>query len=74
MKIYKMTVMVVDMDDIGGKQAVVELENGRFGNDCICPQVVDCVEADIPDDEFDQHPINFNATWKAAFDKLFDWC
>lgn len=39
MKVYKLTVMVIDHDEIGD-DVVDELENGRFANGCISPDVM----------------------------------
>lgn len=58
MKAYVMQVLVIDHDEIGPGQAARELEAGRFGNDCIAPQVLGSPEVHDIGEWTDAHPLN----------------
>lgn len=70
MKAYKLEVCVIDMDGLGPDGIKAELENTRFANDCINPQVMGIVEADIGE-WHDGHPLNLIKEQKAEFERLF---
>lgn len=71
MKVFKLTVMVIDHDELGSAEAVSqELENGRFGNRCIRPEVMATEERDIGEWE-DDNPLNYRDRTKAEFERLF---
>ena len=69
MKVYKLTVMVIDHDQLGGPGIVSELENVNFPNDCMSPKVVDWELRDIGEWGND-HPLN-QREWYAHFKQLF---
>lgn len=69
-KVHKVTLLIVDHDDLGAQEVASVLENSRYPNHCICPQtmLVQTAEVDWDDD----HPLNRRATRREAFDKLFE--
>lgn len=69
MKVYRVELMIVDMDDIGGEAIRDELENGHYGNDCISPAVMLIDSRDV--DWSDDHPLNKSGTADQAFADLF---
>jgi hypothetical protein len=66
-KAYVMQVLVIDHDEIGPGQAARELEAGRFGNDCIAPQVLGSPEVHDIGEWTDAHPLNQAGTDGAAW-------
>ncbi len=62
--------MVIDFDELGADDVVSELENARFPNDCVSPQVMSIETCDIGE-WHDDHPLNGRDTSDAAFDALF---
>lgn len=69
MKIHKLTILIVDHDNLGAAGVTTELENANFANDCIRPTVV---EIDTRDVEWsDDHPLNNSRTRSAEFRQLF---
>lgn len=72
MKVYKIELMVLDMDEIGAEQIRDVLENARYPNRCISPEVKSIEERDIG--EFhDDHPLNHTATADAEYRRLFTY-
>jgi hypothetical protein len=68
-KVHKVTLLIVDSDGLGAEGVTEVLENARYPNDCIGPQVV---EIDTREVEWsDEHPLNAGHTWRAAFATLF---
>lgn len=70
MKAYEVTVRIIDFDEIGPDQIKTELENARYGNRCISPEVASIKEADIGDWD-DDHLLNKKSTAAAEWDRLF---
>lgn len=69
MKIHKLTILIVDHDNLGAASVKTELECANFANDCIRPKVV---EVDTRDVEWsDDHPLNSSKTRDAEFRRLF---
>jgi hypothetical protein len=69
MKIHKLTILIVDHDNLGAAGVKTELECANFANDCIRPKVV---EVDTRDVEWsDDHPLNNSKTRDAEFRRLF---
>jgi hypothetical protein len=69
MKIHKLTILIIDHDNLGAAGVKTELENANFANDCILPRVV---EVDTRDVEWsDDHPLNSSKTRDAEFRRLF---
>ncbi|MES0340717.1 MAG: hypothetical protein ABUK08_00215 [Candidatus Humimicrobiaceae bacterium] len=57
MKVYKIELMVIDHDDIGEKDLKSVLENTRYPNHCISPDVMGIESRDIGEWR-DDHPLN----------------
>ncbi len=70
MKVYKVTLLIVDADDIGPSGAREVIENARYPNRCIAPQVMEVETREVA--WTDEHPLNRHDTQRAAFDDLFD--
>ncbi len=70
MKVYKLTVMVIDFDEVGAEGIKCEIENARYANRCISPTVKATQEADIGEWD-DGHPLNHHDTADAEFKRLF---
>jgi hypothetical protein len=69
MKIHKITVLVVDHDNLGATDVKTELENTNYPNDCIRPTVVEIDTREV--EWFDDHPLNNSRTLHAEFRRLF---
>lgn len=70
MKVYKITLMVIDHDNIGADEVSAVLENVRYPNHCIDPSVAAVESRDIGEWDGDA-PLNRSDTWKAEFEMLF---
>ena len=70
MKAYRLEVFVIDFDDIGIDAIRFELENARFGNRCIEPEVKGVEERDIGE-WGDDHPLNMIETADEEYERLF---
>ena len=70
MKAYKMTVLIIDHDGMGAEDIKATLENQRFLNHCISPNVKAVEEVDIGE-WTDNHPLNRFDTADAEFERLF---
>jgi hypothetical protein len=71
MKVFKLTVMIIDHDDLGKDSAVIEeLEGGRFANRCISPTVIDIESREIGEWE-DNNPLNSIHSQHIEFKRLF---
>ena len=57
MRAYRMTILIVDHDDIGPDEAKATIEQQRFPNHCIAPVVLRVDEAEIGRWS-DTHPLN----------------
>lgn len=69
MKVHRVTLLVVDTDDLGADEVKVVLENTKYPNHCIGPSVmqVDTVEVEWTD----EHPLNRRDAKRAEFERLF---
>lgn len=70
MKVYKITLMVIDDDEVGGSAITSVIQNAHYPNRCISPSVVEIEERDIGEWS-DDHPLNKHARWRAEFNRLF---
>jgi hypothetical protein len=70
MKAYKIELLVIDMDYVGGEDIRDILENNRYDNDCIAPIVMKVTEADIGEWR-DGHPLNVRHTVDSEYERLF---
>jgi hypothetical protein len=69
MKAYKVTLLIVDHDEVGDR-IKEHIENVRYPNHCLRPTVMEVQEADIGEWD-DDHPLNHYNTMEEEFDKLF---
>ena len=67
MKVYKVTLLVIDHDKMGAKGIKENLENEEYTN----PTVMDIESVDIGEWD-DSHPLNSVRGMKAEFNKLFN--
>lgn len=70
MKAYKITLLVIDHDEIGREAITDALEHTHYPNHCIAPDVRAVEEADIGE-WTDDHPLNRRDTADAAYQALF---
>lgn len=70
MKVHKITIMVIDYDDIGPDEAAVVLENARYPNRCIYPHVMSVESRDIGEWS-DSSPLNRASTMRDEFARIF---
>ena len=70
MKIHRIVLYVVDFDGLGAEGVKQELENTRFANDCISPDIAEVQTRDIGEWS-DAHPLNHRATAQATREALF---
>jgi len=70
-KVYKLEIMVIDHDEIGGESIKSIIENTRYTNRCINPRVMTIESKSI--NWTDYHPLNISdGKDKKAFEKLFE--
>ena len=70
MKVHRVTLTVIDFDDIGATGVKSALENARYPNHCIGPQVK-TVETRDCGEWNDDHPLNSLATADEELTRLF---
>lgn len=70
MKVYKLTVLVVDHDELGADGVREALAWAHFPNDCLRPHVMAIEERDIGPWR-DEHPLNYKRTQAEEFDRIF---
>lgn len=68
-KIYKVTLMIADHDELGEGQIKNVLENARYPNHCINPRVMEIEGKETA--WHDNHPLNSKIKGKEAFKELF---
>lgn len=71
MKAYKVTILVIDHDKLGLEGIKTEIENARYPNDCVSPQVKSIEEKEIGEWS-DEHPLNLRATCDEEFERIFN--
>ncbi len=71
MKVYKLEVIIIDFDEVGKKDIKTILENNRYPNHCISPEVLSIEERDIGEWN-DDHPLNHNKTKYTELRRLFE--
>ena len=69
LKVYKVELFIVDHDKVGEQGIKQVIENARYPNRCISPQVVDIEEREV--DWHDRHPLNLRDQWRQAYEDLF---
>jgi hypothetical protein len=60
MRAYKVELLIIDFDNVGDEIKDV-IENQKFPNYCIHPEVIGMKSVDIGDWD-DDHPLNLNPT------------
>ena len=70
MKVHKITLYVIDFDKLGADGVKQEIENTRYANDCISPQIMSVETAD-GGLWHDNHPLNQGDTCDAELARLF---
>ena len=70
MKAYKLEVLVIDFDGLGGDGVVSALQDARFPNRCISPKVMATAVADLGEWS-DDHPLNKRSTASEEYKRLF---
>ena len=70
MKAYKVEILIIDFDEIGGEEIQQVLENAHYPNRCIDPHVMEITEADIGEWD-DEHPFNRSDTMLNEYERLF---
>lgn len=70
MKVYKLTVMVIDFDGIGSGGVKSAIEDTKYPNRCISPHMVGIDERDIGEWD-DSHPLNHRDKAADEFNRLF---
>lgn len=68
-KVHKITLCVIDHDELGGDAVGKVLETARYPNHCIRPNAMAVETAEV--EWHDKHPLNYQTTQREAFDKLF---
>jgi hypothetical protein len=69
-KVYKVTLMVVDHDGIGPSDIKCELEHTRYSNHCMSPRVMEVESREVQ--WTDNHLLNYQTTEAQEFWRLFD--
>jgi len=70
LKVYKLEVYVIDFDELGGEEIKSTIENQKYPNWCINPNVKKIKERDIGEWS-DDHPLNKSDTCDAEYERLF---
>lgn len=68
-QVHKVTLMVVDHDGLGADGLQAVLEETRYPNRCISPRVAQVATVEVG--WVDDNPLNYEATWRAEFERLF---
>jgi len=70
MKVYKVTLQIIDFDQLGEEDIKMQIENVRYPNDCLSPKVRHIEVRDIGK-WHDNNPLNNRATAAKEFERLF---
>lgn len=68
-KVHRLEVLVIDHDDIGSDEVASVLQNARYPNRCISPEVMSVESREV--DWRDSHPLNMRGQTEEAFRELF---
>ena len=71
MKVYKVEIFIVDHDQLGADEIRDVIENARYPNHCIYPDVKSIIEKDIGEWS-DDNPLNKPSTADAEYKRLFN--
>lgn len=69
MKVYKLEIYVPDFDQLGPEEIKDVIENTRYPNHCINPDVIEIKVCDIGEWD-DESPLNKKATFEAEYKKV----
>ena len=69
-KVHKVTLLVVDHDDLDAEGVEDAIVHTKYPNRCISPRVMDIETVEV--DWSDDHPLNRSSTMLSAFDEMFD--
>lgn len=70
MKAYKIEILVIDHEDVGEQEIREMIENVKYPNYCISPQVKNINSANIGE-WTDDHPLNKRDTADEEYQRLF---
>lgn len=70
MEVHKVVLTILDTDEIGAEEILAVIENTRYPNRCIAPEVWSIETVDIGELD-DDHPLNIQDTADAEMKKLF---
>lgn len=70
-KVHKLEVLIVDHDGLGPDEIKQVLENARYPNHCMSPDVIRIETRQV--DWTDEHPLNstLEERWRPAYEALF---
>jgi len=71
MYVYKVEIMVVDLDELGPQEIKDVFENIKYPNHCMSPEVMDIEGRDIGEWD-DEHPLNNIHKSEAEYRRLFN--
>ncbi len=69
LEVHRVVLMIIDDDRLGAAGVAEVLENARYPNRCLSPDVLEVQSRTV--EWSDDHPLNFSSTKKAAFAELF---
>jgi hypothetical protein len=69
MQVHKITLYVVDFDNVGAEDVKGVLEDTRYPNRCISPKVLSVESCAI--EWHDEHPLNFVYSAEDEIERLF---
>ncbi len=70
MKVHKVELYIVDFDEVGARGVIETIENAKYPNRCISPQVKHVRTKEI--EWSDEHPLNNLKTADKAYRDLFN--
>lgn len=70
MKAYKIEILIIDFDQCGAEEIKDVLENTKYPNYCISPDVMKTTVVDIGEWR-DDHPLNYKGTRQQEYERIF---
>lgn len=70
MKAYQVTLLVIDHDELGEEGIKNTLENTKYPNWCLSPEVKEIEGVDVGEWS-DDHPLNHQNTAQQEYERLF---
>lgn len=67
--VYKVTLLIVDHDNIGADEIKHHIENTKYPNWCMSPRVM--ASESRPVEWEDSHPLNFRDSQQPEFERMF---